>query len=95
MDKVAEFERIEAVVNDAATFRTLKAKEVEALRDSLRANTPLSHNTGFVERVRRVELSLSDRLNQKHWWERPLGIVFLAVLAGVIIAAIVCWLGLA
>ena len=93
MDRAAEFERIEAIAMDAARLRDLSLREVRKLRDSLLSSAPLSTNPKFIERVRRVETALNARLSEKPWWQKPLGIVFLSVVAAFLAAAVLRLLG--
>ena len=93
-DRVANFERIERLVKDGS-IDSLPVAEVRKLRDSLLRNSPTSHNPQFEQRWKRVELALAARIAANlHWWQKPLGVIAIAVLSAILSAAVTRWLGL-
>ena len=62
MDKVENFERIEAIVNDGSIHKK-SVTELRGLRQSLLSDTPLSDNPRFEQRWQRVHAALSSRLD--------------------------------
>ena len=93
MSQIAEFERIEAIATNPSALDELWMREIRALRDSLAANIPPSTNPAFFERVRRVEAAINARLSEKQWWEKPPGIIAIAVIGTIIAAAILYLVG--
>lgn len=93
MTAISEFERIESLVKSGGLEKmsvALARKE----RDILLRNTPTSNNPQFVQRWDRVLLALNDRIEELAWWQKPLGVIAIAVLSTVLAAALTFWLGL-
>lgn len=92
-DRIANFERIETLVHDG-NVETMTLSEVKALRRSLLADGPTSENPRFEQRLQRVDAALVSRLTDaRSWWEKPVGIVVISVIASLIAAAAVFYLG--
>ena len=93
-DRVANFDRIEKIVK-SGRINSLSIREVRKEYDSLLRNSPTSHNPQFEQRWKRVELALSSRIGSElHWWQKPLGVIAIAVLSAMLSAALTAWLGL-
>ena len=93
-DRVANFERIEGLVK-SGRIDSLPIAEVRKEHNSLLRNSPTSHNPQFEQRWKRVELAFASRIaGELHWWQKPLGVIAIAVLAAVLSAALTAWLGL-
>ena len=93
-DRVANFERIEALVQNGS-IDSRPIAEVRKLHDSLLRNSPTSHNPQFEQRWKRVEMALAARIaTDLHWWQKPLGVIAIAVLSAILSAAVTAWLGL-
>jgi hypothetical protein len=94
MSAISEFERIEALVKDGSVQK-LSTTELQKMQGTLLRSTPTSSNPQFVQRWERVNLALSNELQGKlAWWQRPLGVIAIAVLSAVLSAAVTTWLGL-
>jgi hypothetical protein len=93
-DRVANFERIEALVQ-SGRVDSLPIADVRKEHNSLLRNSPTSHNPQFEQRWKRVEMALAARLARDlHWWQKPLGVIAIAVLSAILSAAVTAWLGL-
>jgi hypothetical protein len=93
-DRVANFERIEGLVK-SGRIDSLPIRDVRNEHKSLLRNSPTSHNPQFEQRWKRVELALSSRIaSDLRWWQKPLGVIVIAVLSAVLSAAVTAWLGL-
>ena len=94
IDPIANFERIEALVKNGA-IDTMSIADVRKEYGSLLRSTPTSQNPQFEQRWKRVEISLSSRIAAElKWWQKPLGVIVIAVLSAVLSAAVTAWLGL-
>ena len=93
MSAISEFERIEALVKDGS-FEKLSKRELQNMQGTLLRGTPTSSNPQFVQRWERVNLAISNKLGELAWWQRPLGVIAIAVLSAVLSAAVTTWLGL-
>ena len=94
IDPIANFERIEALVQRGA-IDSLPISEVRKEHGSLLRSTPTSQNPQFEQRWKRVEIALSSRIAAEiQWWQKPLGVIAIAVLSAVLSAAVTAWLGL-
>lgn len=93
-DRVANFERIEDLVK-SGRMDSLSIAAVRQEYNSLLLNSPTSNNPQFEQRWKRVELAFASRIaSELHWWQKPLGVIAIAVLSAILSAALTAWLGL-
>jgi hypothetical protein len=94
MNPIAEFERIETIVKNGSIGNIPIAK-IREERDLLLRNSPTSNNPQFAQRWERVHLALTARIESNlAWWQKPLGVIAIAVISAVLSAAVTAWLGL-
>ena len=94
IDPIVNFNRIEALVKSGA-IDTLPIADIRKEHGSLLRSTPTSQNPQFEQRWARVEISLSSRIAAElQWWQKPPGVIAIAVLSAVFSAAVTAWLGL-
>jgi hypothetical protein len=92
-EKIANFERIEALVREGK-LASMPFDQVRALRHSLLTEAPLSENPKFQQRLQSVETALASRLAQeKSWWETPAGMILIGVVGSLIAAGAAFLLG--
>ena len=94
MDQISEFERIESIVKDGR-INSLQISEVRKERDLLLQNSPTSANPQFIQRWNRVLIALTTRIESDlAWWQKPLGVIGIAVISAVLSAVVTALLGL-
>jgi len=94
MDKTEEFERTESLVKDGR-INSLPISEARKERDLLLRNSPTSSNPQFMQRWERVHIALTARIDSElDWWQKPLGVIAIAVISAVLSAVVTTWLGI-
>ena len=93
-DQINNFDRIEAIVK-SGDIDSLPISVIRQELSSLLSNSPTSSNSQFMQRWDRVKIALQSRIdNELHWWQKPIGVIGIAIFAAIVSAAATKLLGL-
>lgn len=86
-EQIDNFDRIEAIVK-SGDIESLPIAEIRKELSSLLSHTPTSRNPQFMQRWERVKIALQTRIeNELPWWQKPIGILGIAIFAAIVSAA--------